>query len=319
MDVRDPMPTSIEPMKAKAGSLPSDPRGWAAEIKWDGIRAIAFVEAGRLRLQGGRLTDVTAMFPEIGPPPGGPAMVVDGEIVVFDESGRPSFQSIQKRLRRGAGAVRPRSGRPATFVAFDLLYAGGRDLRGERYEDRRDLLEQAALAPDWQVPGFLDSDFEAASALTLEQGLEGLMLKRKDSRYVSGTRSRDWIKVKNRLRQEFVIGGWLPGQGGRVATLGSLLVGYRDGPDLAYAGRVGSGLGSSELAHLRDAFERLEIPESPFSGLPRLGGARFVEPELVAEVEFAEWTHDGVLRHPVFIGLRSDKDAADVVLETGSR
>jgi bifunctional non-homologous end joining protein LigD len=314
----DPFPAQIDPMKARAGSIPADPDGWAAEIKWDGIRAIAFVEGGRLRLQGSRLTDLTGMFPEIEPPATSEALVFDGELVVFDRTGRPSFQAIQKRLHRSDRAPAYPVRRPATFIAFDLLYANGRDLRGETYVDRRGVLQDAAVASDWQVPAFLESHFGAALALTAERGLEGLMLKRKDSRYSAGARSRDWLKVKNRMRQEFVIGGWLPGQGARASTLGSLLVGHREaeGHGLVYAGRVGSGLGRDELETLRLVLEEREVPASPLEGVPHLRGARFTRPELVAEVEFSEWTDEGQLRHPVFIGLRADKDPAGVVLET---
>jgi bifunctional non-homologous end joining protein LigD len=308
-------------MKARSGRIPPDPAGWAAEIKWDGIRAIAFVEDGHLRLQGSRLTDITALFPELGVPSTDDALVFDGEIVVFDRDGRPSFQAIQKRLRRGTARAPARpTGRPATFIAFDLLYARGRDLRGDTYVDRRAMLDDVAVAADWQVPAFLESDFGAALALTAERRLEGLMLKRKDSGYSAGARSRDWLKVKNRLRQEFVIVGWLPGQGGRLATFGSLLMAYRDqeGARLVYAGRVGSGLGAAELDSLRGVLEELEVPDPPLTGLPRLSGARFASPELVAKVEFSEWTEEGLLRHPVFIGLRADKDPSEGVLETGT-
>jgi bifunctional non-homologous end joining protein LigD len=317
----DPFPPQIEPMKARSGSIPADPSGWAAEIKWDGIRAIAFIEGDRQRLQGSRLTDVTDMFPEVEPPATAERLVFDGELVVFDRDGRPSFQAIQKRLRRGGRPAERAAARPATFIAFDLLYAGGRDLRGASYAERRDMLAESIVGPGWQVPAYLESDFEAALALTAERGLEGLVLKRKDSRYTAGARSRDWLKVKNRLRQEFVIGGWLPGRGGRSGTLGSLLVGYMDGADggLVYAGRVGSGLAVAELESLRSVLEELEVPVSPFGNMPGLKGARFARPALVAEVEFAEWTAEGQLRHPVFIGLRADKDPAAVVRETSGR
>lgn len=314
------MLTTIKPMTARSGAIPADQSAWAAEIKWDGIRAIAFIEDGSLRLQGRRLNDITRQFPEITTPDAAleENIVLDGEIVVFDPSGRPDFQMIQRRLRRGGTPTRG-GGRPATFVAFDLLYAGGRDIRSRTYLERRAGLDRLDLSGEgWRAPGFLDSDFEVALATVADQGLEGLMLKRTSSRYVEGSRSRDWLKVKNRRRQEFVIGGWLPGQGERLASLGSLLLGYWEGGGdrhLTYAGRAGSGLGERELGQLKAALLELEKGDAPFADLPRLPGARFVEPLLVAEVEFAEWTADGLLRHPVFISLRADKDADEVVRE----
>jgi bifunctional non-homologous end joining protein LigD len=315
------MPETINPMTARPGKIPADQSGWAAEIKWDGIRAIAFFENGSVRLQGRRLTDISSQFPEITRPTEFPdGVVLDGEIVVFDPSGRPDFQMVQNRLRRG--------GRPATFVAFDVLYARGRDLRGRSYLERRAELDRLHFdGVHWRAPGYLDSDFEVALATVADQGLEGLMLKRKSSRYVDGRRSPDWLKIKVRRRQEFVIGGWLPGQGQRLAPLGSLLLGYWDDAsskdrstgaesrDLIYAGRVGSGIGVEEAGRLIEALREFETQDSFFRQMPSIAGARFTQPALVAEVEFSQWTADGLLRHPVFLALRTDKDADEVVRE----
>lgn len=317
------MPDVIEPMKAKLAEAPSTPEQWATEIKWDGVRAIAFCENGVLRLQGRNLNDITDLFPEISPlagEPGAEGTILDGELVAFDEHGVPDFQLIQKRLRRNGGRRGERTAKSyaATFVIFDLLQADGEDLRPLPYRERRERLEALELSGrSWQTPDYLVVDIESTLEATAEQGLEGLVVKRLDSPYRGGRANHDWLKLKNRLRQEFVVGGWMPGKNSREDSIGSLLLGYwshrKDrGEHLRYAGRVGSGFSEGDLETIADDLSGFSRDTSPFEDMPNTPGARFVNPLRVVEVEFSEWTHDSRLRHPVFIGMRRDKSPGEV-------
>ncbi|MFL5869896.1 MAG: non-homologous end-joining DNA ligase [Solirubrobacterales bacterium] len=318
---REPLPEHIEPMKATLAKLPSDDEGWGYEIKWDGVRAIAYCEPGHVRLESRNLRDITAQYPEVGrirEAVGGDTVILDGELVAFDDDGRPSFQRLQHRMHVASESeVRRRMGEtPVTYVIFDLLYAGGRVLFDEPYSERRARLEALGFDGEaWQTPAYHRGDGAALQKASREQGLEGVIAKRLDSRYRPGKRGRDWLKVKNHREQEVVIGGWLPGKGRREGELGALLVGYYDDSKLKYAGKVGTGFGASDLRLLRERLAPLERKSSPFEGRQPEKGSIFVEPELVAEVEFSEWTNAGTMRHPSYKGLRDDKPASDVVRE----
>src|SRR6266540_5113692 len=218
-------------------------------------------------------------------------------------------------------AIRRRmADRPVTYLAFDLLYLDGRLLLDLPYTERRERLEGLQLeGANWQTPSSHRGEGEELLDLTRKRGLEGLVAKRLDSRYLPGRRTRAWLKVKNIRSQELVIGGWLPGQGRRAGTLGAILVGYYDGDGeeqrLRYAGRVGTGFTDAELDRLAGMLEPLRCDESPFEGRQPPKQAIFVEPELGAEVAFREWTAAGTLRAPVYKGLRSDKEPQEVVRE----
>lgn len=321
----EPMPERLEPMKATLAKLPRDDSAYAFEIKWDGVRAIAFCEPGHVRLQSRNLKDVTVAYPEVRKiveALDGRAVVLDGELVAFDEEGRPSFQRLQRRMHlRDDNEIRRRARDvPVTYMVFDCLYLDGASLMDLPYVERRKRLEELGLdGPAWQVPSYHRGDGEAMLRASKEQGLEGVIAKRLDSKYVPGRRSRDWLKIKNTRSQEVVIGGWLPGKGRREGKLGALLVGYyeRDGtePKLRYAGKVGTGFAAPDLRLLRERLEPLATDKSPFEGRQPQRDSRFVEPKLVAEVEFSEWTNAGTLRHPSYKGLRDDKPAIDVVRE----
>jgi bifunctional non-homologous end joining protein LigD len=320
---REPMPRHLKPMLATLSTLPREDEGWAYEIKWDGVRAIAYCEAGRLRLESRNLREITSHYPELRPLAaelGSREAVLDGEVAAFDEQGRPSFERLQGRINLASeAAVRRRMADcPVTYVIFDLVYLDGRSLLDTPYAERRESLEGLGLdGPHWQTPSYHRGEGEALLRLTAARDLEGLMAKRLDSRYLPGRRSRAWLKVKNTRRQELVIGGWLPGRGRRAGTLGAILVGYHDQGDgrLRYAGRVGAGFSDAELKRLSALLEPLRAAESPFEGRQPPRDAVFVEPRLVAEVAFREWTAARTLRAPVYKGLRPDKDAAEVVLE----
>lgn len=316
------MPDIPLPMKATAGDLPTGD-GWRHEVKWDGMRAVVDVRDGHLRLQSANGKDATASFPELEGLAGALGVrsaVLDGEIVAFDDAGRPSFGRLQQRMHVGdrrAAAARAEVV-PTVLVLFDLLELEGRSLVDLPWSERRRLLQSLVEpGPHWQVPA-AHEDGPALLDAARANGLEGIISKRVDSTYRPGSRTREWVKVKVRRRQELVVGGWAPGKGSRGTTIGGLLVGYHDEPGsepLRYAGRVGSGLTQSELAVLEARFADLAVDACPFDPPPprtHAAGATWLRPELVVEVEYAEWTSEGRLRHPTYAGRRIDKDAADV-------
>ncbi|HWF32359.1 MAG TPA: DNA ligase D [Solirubrobacteraceae bacterium] len=320
---REPMPEHVKPMLAGSGSLPRKDDGWAYEIKWDGVRAIAYSTPGELRLESRNLKEITASYPELGRlnrALSSHAAILDGEIVAFDEHARPSFAALQRRMHVGTDAQAKRLAKasPVTYMIFDLLWLDGHSLMGLPYEERHELLDALSLSGEsWQTPGHLEGRGRDVLKASAEQKLEGIVAKRLDAPYEPGARSPAWTKIKNVGRQELVIGGWTPGEGRRAQRIGALLVGVYD-PDGAfrYAGRVGTGFDDEELDRLRKLLKPLERDSSPFTAGERPPrGAVFVEPELVAEIEFTAWTAVGVLRHPSYKGLREDKDAREVVRE----
>jgi bifunctional non-homologous end joining protein LigD len=318
---RDRMPETLTPMLARLSELPKSDDGWGYEIKWDGIRALAFIDGGRVRLVNRNGRDATRQYPELrelGKAVGPQEMILDGEIVAFDEQGRPSFERLQSRMHLASdAAVRRRMAEiPAAYMIFDLLFLDGHSTMGLGYEDRRKLLEQCELdGPSWRTPSYHTGDGKGFLEASRKQGLEGVVAKRLDSTYEPGKRTGNWLKIKNVQRQEVVVGGWMPGEGRRAQSLGSLVVGYYDGDALKYAGNVGTGFKDDDLVRLGKLLEPLKREDSPFDGRQPKKGAIFVDPNLVAEVEFLEWTRSGTLRAPSFKGLRDDKDAKAVVRE----
>ena len=326
---RDPMPQHVVPMLARLSRLPAeeDDDKYGYEIKWDGVRAIAYVEKkGATHLESRNLNDVTRQYPEaaaVGEALAGHSAVLDGEVVAFDEDGRPSFERLQGRMHlTGAAAIGARSrSTPIVYVVFDLLYLDGESLLRLPYTERRERLEALDLnGRSWRTPTYHAGEGAALLQASVQQGLEGVMAKRLDSPYEPGRRPGTWLKVKNTRRQELVIGGWYPGEGRRKGKIGALLMGYHDrteqGPELRFAGKVGTGFNAKELDKLEKLLAPLQRATSPFSGPRQPGkGAVYVEPKLVAEVEFSEWTRQNILRHPSYKGLREDKDPLDVVLE----
>jgi bifunctional non-homologous end joining protein LigD len=321
---QDPFPEAVVPMLARLSELPGEDEGWGVEVKWDGVRAIAYCRPGRIQLQSRNLNDITAQYPEIrrlSRQLGAREAVLDGELVAFDEEGRPSFERLQQRIHQTSEPIvrRRMKSHPVTYVIFDLLYLDGRDLTGEPYARRRELLERLELkGSSWQTPSHSVGNAAELLRASAERRLEGIVMKRLDSSYTPGKRGGDWLKVKNVGRQEFVIGGWLPGEGRRRERLGAILIGYFDeerGRELRYAGKVGTGFSERDLDELTARLRSLERKHSPFAEGKTPRGTRFVEPELVAEIEFREMTGEGMVRHGSFKGLREDKAAVEVALE----
>jgi bifunctional non-homologous end joining protein LigD len=320
----EPLPdTALRPMLARSGKLPPHEAQFGFEVKWDGIRTLLFSDHGHVELRGRNGSDFTPRYPEVrelARALGSRRIVLDGEVVALDEQGRPSFERLQSRMHLGSDSAVRRRMRdiPATYVIFDLLYLDGHTTTSLSYEERRELLEGLELeGPAWRTPAYHRGEGRALLAATKELGIEGVVAKKLDCPYTPGARASHWIKVKNVHTQDVVIGGWTPGEGGRRTSLGSLVVGVMEGEKLVYAGKVGTGFTEQTLALVKRELDQLRRDQSPFSGRQPPKGTVFVEPRLVAHVEFREWTKGGTLRAPSFKGLRPDVSAQECVREEG--
>ncbi len=312
-------------MLAVAGQLPSDDTGWAYEMKWDGLRALAFAADGAAAFRSRTGRDITHAYPELAGlaiAAGTAQAVLDGEIVAFAGGAWPEFEALQQRMNISSAAqARVLAAQvPVTYLAFDLLWLNGKPLLDQPYSHRRQLLDGLGLhGASWQTPpSFVTESGADLQAVSRQHGLEGIMAKRAESRYEPGRRSHAWRKIKNVRRQEVVIGGWKPGEGGRAGHIGSLLVGVYDNGDLVYSGHVGTGFTQQALQMLGRRLAPLRRSASPFATpIPAedARSAHWVDPELVADVEFAQWTRTGRLRAPSYKGLRSDKEPAEVIRE----
>ncbi|MGY3263411.1 ATP-dependent DNA ligase [Frigoribacterium sp. 2355] len=320
-----PAPDPIAPMLATTGDAHDvSEGGWAFEMKWDGIRAVAVVHDGAVTLTSRNGNDLTPAYPELQVlaerVDGEGGAVLDGEIVAVDEKGRPDFGLLQTRmgLTRSRDVARAAAGAPVKLLLFDVMRAEGRSLVKDEYDDRREVLErivESGGAVD--VPPAFDGDLEAAVATSKRLRLEGVVAKRRDATYSAGRRSRAWIKMKHHQTQEVVIAGWRPGAGRRADGVGSLLMGVPGEDGLHYVGRVGTGFTDRELDELLPALRAAERKTSPLVGVPAVDarGAHWVTPSRVGEVSIAEWTSTGRLRQPSWRGWRPDKSPDDVVRE----
>ncbi len=317
--VTAPMPDFIPPMRATLASAPFSDPDWLFEVKWDGYRVEAVVREGRARLWTRNRQDAARYFPELaGDAPWIEAdeAIVDGEVVALDEAGRPRFSLLQDRTGiradRAAGSKRPGKPAPIVYQAFDLLHLDGQSLLRVPLEERKRLLRSRLRAhPLVRYAGHVDGDGTAFFDAAREQELEGIVAKLRGSPYEPDRRSRSWLKLKVRREQDVVVVGWLPGQGTHT-QLGSLIVAVRSGDQWVHAGQVGSGIDARTRKELRGRLDTMSRTESALEPVPRLKGARWVEPKLVARVEFAEWTADNLLRQAAYKGLEPDKSPRSV-------
>jgi bifunctional non-homologous end joining protein LigD len=306
-------------MLATAGTLPTGP-GWAYEFKWDGVRTLADSSTSGHTLTSRLGNDVSAAYPELaGLAEVAEDVLLDGEVVSLVD-GRPSFSALQNRMhvRKSVEARRLAAKAPVTYLAFDVLRLYGVDLTDRPFSERRSTLERLEVAgPHWTVSPLFDDGPATLQAAT-ENGLEGVVAKRLSSVYRPGYRTGDWIKVRFSHRQEFVVGGWEHGEGGRAGGIGSLLLGVYEGPDLVYAGQVGTGFTAVSLRSMERRLRPFVVDSSPFAAMPpdvRGRPITWVRPEVVAEVQFAEWTVEGRLRFASFQGIRTYKRPEEVVRE----
>jgi bifunctional non-homologous end joining protein LigD len=320
-------PEQLEPMLAtlvEAGRF-GDESGWAFEMKWDGVRTIAYLAGGRVNLRSRKGRDDTMAYFEVADELtkiNVETAILDGEVVVTDSAGRPNFGLLQHRinLTKPTDIDRAAKAYPAQLMLFDILELNGQSLIKKSYQERREILEDLVPAQPGsliQVPPTFDGDLRAAMATADQLQLEGVVAKRRNSTYQPGRRTHTWLKIKLHRAQEVVIGGWRPGQGRRSGGVGSLLMGIPTTDGLHYVGRVGSGFNDRQLDDIQARLDKLSRKTSPFVDVPREDArdAHWVTPALVGEVTYGELTEPGRLRHPVWRGLRPDKSPIEVVWE----
>lgn len=296
-------------MLATPVNVAFDDPGWWFEIKWDGYRAVVARDGGKIRARSRRGLDLTGPFPELESVPIPEGVAIDGEVVAFDDDGTPSFSFLQQRT--GFGGRGTKADVPVNLVVFDLLHHG-ESLISRPYEERVGRLMEIALPSPIVVPGPTPEHGIALYGVAKERGLEGIVGKRLGSPYLPGRRSPDWRKISVRRRLRAVVGGYLPGEGSRAATFGSILVGLYEGEGLRFIAAVGSGFDDATLDVFATHLRQIERPTSPFHNqviLPKPTRPVWVEPGIVVDVEYKQWTHDHHLRAPVYKGVeRADHE-----------
>jgi bifunctional non-homologous end joining protein LigD len=310
------MMARMRPMLATKGTVVPTGAEWVHEVKWDGVRVLTDVSGGRLRMLSRNANDVTVAWPDLATSPLGERdLLVDGEVIALNEAGLPDFRVLQERMhvRRSVAAARLAETLPATYMVFDLLRLDGTDLAGEPLTRRRELLEELGLSTTWQVPAAYD-DGPMLFDATKQQGLEGIVSKRRTSRYTFDARTPHWQKFAHRLRVSCVVGGWRP-QEGTTDRLAALLVGEPTADGLLYRGRVGSGIAGKVSDTLATLLRPLARGDSPFADeVPRVDalGTFWVDPVVVVDVDTHQTARMQRLRQPSYQGIRRDLTPEDL-------
>ena len=308
----------MRPMLATSGTHVPLEAGWSHEVTWDGVRALTEVRDGRLRMYSRNGNDITIAWPELVTSPLGERdLLVDGEVIALNEHGLPDFRVLQDRMhvRNAQAARRLAETVPATYMVFDLLRVDGEDLTRLPLEERRARLESLGLDTTWQVPAVYD-DGEMLFDATGKQGLEGVVSKRRSSRYTFDSRTQHWLKLAHRLSASFVVGGWRPQEGSSAGPLAAVLVGEPTPEGLLYRGRVGSGIGGRASAQLTELLAGRGRDDSPFDDeVPRVdaAGTHWVEPFLVVDVDSHQTARNQRLRQPSYRGIRADLSPEDLL------
>lgn len=312
---------SLKPMLATAGVLPVDQEAWAFELKWDGIRAVAYWNGSTTRFESRNQRDITVSWPEldeVGASLGVKDAVLDGEIVSLDACGVPSFQRLQERMHIASRvtAIQLSQRVPAVYFVFDVLHVDGTTTMSLPWEQRRAVLDGLEVkGPCWATPPAFVGAGDDTVAASNAGGFEGVVAKKLDSTYTPGLRSRSWLKIKSQKRDEYLVCGWTAGEGRRAGSIGSLALGLPvEGGGIRYVGNVGTGFTNKELARLEALLRPLIVTTSPYTENVRAvkKGTVFVAPEVVVDVEYTEQTDEGILRHPSYKGQRIDKSPEDV-------
>jgi bifunctional non-homologous end joining protein LigD len=309
---------TVRPMLASKGTYVPPGEDWVHEVKWDGVRALTDVRDGKLRMYSRNGNDITIAWPELSTSPlGDRDLLVDGEIIALNEHGLPDFRMLQDRmhLRNAQTARRLSASNPATYMVFDLLRLDGEDLTGLTWEERRARLEGLGLDSSWQVPAVYD-DGQMLHDATLAQGLEGVVSKRRSSKYFPDRRTDSWLKLAHRLSASYVVGGWRPQEGSRAGNLAAVLVGEMTPDGLLYRGRVGSGIGPKAGSQLAKLLAGRDRDDSPFDDeVPKVDalGTHWVEPFLVVEVDSHATAKNQRLRQPSYRGVRADLSPEDLL------
>ncbi len=308
----------MRPMLASKGTYVPPGEDWVHEVKWDGVRALTDVRDGKLRMYSRNGNDITIAWPELSTSPlGDRDLLVDGEIIALNEHGLPDFRMLQDRmhLRNAQTARRLSASNPATYMVFDLLRLDGEDLTALAWEERRARLEGLGLDSSWQVPAVYD-DGQMLHDATLAQGLEGVVSKRRSSKYFPDRRTDSWLKLAHRLSASYVVGGWRPQEGSSAGNLAAVLVGEMTPDGLLYRGRVGSGIGPKAGAQLTKLLAGRDRDDSPFDDeVPKVDalGTHWVEPFLVVEVDSHATAKNQRLRQPSYRGVRADLSPEDLL------
>jgi bifunctional non-homologous end joining protein LigD len=316
-----PMPQHIEPMLAILSTLPPDPKPYSFEFKWDGVRAITYVDGRRLRMESRNLLDITPRYPELhalAKELQGRRAILDGEVVALDKEGRPSFPLLQQRMHvRDAGVVKLLMKQvPVYYMIFDVLYLDNQVTMPLPFKKRRELLEGLMLSGEsWRTSPNVEGEGKSMYETAEAHRMEGIVAKKLDSPYEPGRRSPNWLKIKIVQSQEFVVGGWCPEKGNNRSRIGCLLLGYYEGDRLRYAGSVGTGFTDAIHRQLVEKLRKIERPTSPFVDKVPKPNAIFVDPKLVVEVDYRRWPEGGLVQQASYKGLRMDKKASQVVKE----